>query len=230
VKNVENQLQTRAEQLKQKTKTKVHIQVSKTEEDEEDEAIVKSIVSSYPAAIPSPLKAKRNPTQILSIEELEKIKRDFLEEVIKYEKELRENSELDADEVTDNLIDKFLTSKLDKINQAEEVCSLKRFISEKIEDLASIDQKPPAQKEPSLIKTESNKDQEIEGKNESKSKRVTFDKKVQEKLRIKEQYEKYLKKKAFSSKADLEMHERESLTADIQSVLETLRVANPSET
>lgn len=45
----------------------------------------------------------------------------------------------------------------------------------------------------------------------------------QEKLRIKEQYEKYMKSKATQQENSSEMHARESLTADIQSVLDSLR-------
>lgn len=47
--------------------------------------------------------------------------------------------------------------------------------------------------------------------------------KQQEKLRIKEQYEKYLKSKQKQQIATEQVHERENLAADIQSVLDSLR-------
>lgn len=210
---------------------------------ENEEKAVKAIVSTFPTVIPIPTAQNQ---AILTAEGLSSIQRDFQKDVeskkIAYMEQ--DPATRDMETVVNELIDKYLSRNLDRVQQTTEVSNLKKFVALGIEDLAiSLEEADEAAATASsAVVTTSNanskKSTAIE-KDQTSTQKPTIattaikehdalDKKTQEKLKVKQQYEQYMKTKQRVEKQSREVSQRESLSVEIASVIDSIR-SNPAQ-
>lgn len=208
---------------------------------EKEENAVKSIISTFPTVAPTQQASKQS---VLTPADLSSIQIDFERDVQTKKEEFlrRDPANRDMEKVVNELIDIYLSRNLDRVQQTIEVGNLKKFIALGIEELAvALEEADEAAANKTTSTNDVNKQLTAKAEKEQPSpqkstiatsaikQHETLDKKAQEKLKVKQQYEQYMKTKQKVEKQSREVSQRESLSVEIASVIDSIR-SNPSKT
>jgi hypothetical protein len=203
---------------------------------EEEEKAVKDIVSTFPTVAPAQKQT------ILTPDKLSVIKDNFEQDVQKKRTMFmnQDPANRDMETVVNELIDTYLSRNLDRVQQTTEVGNLKKFIALGIEELAialeEADEASVIVEKSSTTDPKQPKSTQAKGQSPSHKASIAataikehdaLDKKAQEKLKVKQQYEQYMKTKQRVEKQSQEVSQRESLSVEIALVIDSIR-SNPA--